>query len=234
MTRRPLIAFVLLLATMAAPAAPAGAAAIPIAHYPLLSDALDATGLNDPMTLQNAPFQDGGVYCNGIPPSSGEGACLVETPVLAALDFGSFAISLEFKIDQYPDESIVYRPVLVGGYSYRWMGAEVRSDGTIFLMYNNNNGLVYSDRIVTLGAWHRVVMTYDSSTQTGRLYMDGELACSAEFVIEHGNDKNLGTTNRAVEKTFLGLIREIVVYDTAFDPTPAETPTWGRLKAAFR
>jgi len=37
-----------------------------IADYPLTSDAVDATGNYGNTTLTNAPFQDGGVYSNGV------------------------------------------------------------------------------------------------------------------------------------------------------------------------
>ncbi|MFH1845519.1 MAG: hypothetical protein ABIF77_20225, partial [bacterium] len=71
-----------------------------IAHYPLTSDAVDITGNNGDMTLTNAPFQDGGVYCNGIYPGGDPTATIVMTPEIVGLNPESCAVSAEFKISE--------------------------------------------------------------------------------------------------------------------------------------
>jgi hypothetical protein len=207
-------------------------AAAPIAHYPLQTDGLDATGINDPMILDNAPFQDGGVYCNGIYPGH-PGAFDVETPPISSLSFENLAVSVEFKIDQYPTLEDYRRPILIGGYSYRWLGAEVYTDGTIGFLYNNSHHQASSTPI-SLGVWHTIVITYDSLSRTGTLYLDNLLVSSAEFDLTQGGDTNFLAINPASGRAFQGVLRELVVYDASYDPTSANGTTWGSVKALYR
>ena len=224
----PRMVIVLVLASLSLP--PWATASVEIAHYPLLSDGLDTTGNNDPMTLENAPFQDGGVYCNGVYwNSSDPDRYLVETPYLESLDFEAFAISAEFKISQH-----TYRcPVFVGGHTGRWMGVETQLDGTISLLYNNST-VVPSSEVVSLDEWHRALITYDGATDVGNLYLDGRLACSATFVIEHVDRRNISTQNFSNGLAFEGYFRELIVYDGPFVPAPVGAATWGGMKALFR
>jgi hypothetical protein len=206
-------------------------ASVEIAHYPLLADGIDTTGNNDPMTLENAPFQDGGVYCNGVYWLSGlPDSYLVETPRLPALDFESLAISAEFKISRYPSFTL---PVFVGGHNGRWLGAEVAPDGTLGMLYNNANQ-VPGSQTVSLDEWHRALITYDGAIDEARLYLDDQLTCTATFVIEAFNANRITTENFANGTAFLGVFRQLIVYDAPFVPAPVETATWGLVKALFR
>ena len=63
-----------------------------IAHYPLLNSPNDTTGNNDPMTLLNTPFQDGGIYCNGNNPGNDPNPCDAKTPDISDLNLKFFAI----------------------------------------------------------------------------------------------------------------------------------------------
>jgi hypothetical protein len=61
-----------------------------IAHYPLISDGIDLTGNNAAMTLQNTPFQNGGIYCNGIYVYSAEpNFCVAQTPPIRFFSISS-------------------------------------------------------------------------------------------------------------------------------------------------
>jgi hypothetical protein len=203
-------------------------AAAPIAHYPMQTDGLDATGINGPLILENAPFQDGGVYCNGI-----YGGFIVQTPRLPDLNFNTLAVSVEFRIDDYPGPSDDRRPILIGGYDYRWIGAEMSGDGTIGMLYNNMSYEVGST-IISLGVWHKIVITYDSSTRIGSLYLDDLLAASATFDLVYGEDSEFMAYNPSTGHAFKGLLRELVVYDAAYDPTPVEGTSWGTVRALYR
>jgi hypothetical protein len=202
-----------------------------IAHYPLLSDGVDATGNNGDLVINNAPFTEGGIYCNGIyyllP-----GGYWIWTPNIPALNFDSFAVSLQFKIDQYPSESDYARPIIVCGFDYRYLGAKVFADSTISFLFNNSND-VHSDQKIALHVWHELIVTYDHASLQGKLYLDGSYICGENFEIEHGTDPNLGPLNPANASAFLGWIRELVVYDTAFDPLPVRRSTWGRVKSSY-
>jgi hypothetical protein len=206
----------------------------PIAHYPLQSDNLDATGLNGPMTLTNAPFENGGVYCNGIYyPNDTVNGYEVITPSLPQLNFSSFAASIEFRMSEYPVAPFSPRPIIICGSSYRFLGAEVYQDGTIALRYNNAN-VQTTPQVVGLDSWHHVLVTYDASTTTGKLFLDGLFVTSAVFTLEHGAARDVLTENPAQGRSFKGWLRHLVAYDSAFDPTPVEPGTWGRVKTLYR
>ncbi len=183
-----------------------------IAYYPLTDNANDSTGNYPPITLQNAPFQDGGVYCNGvyIHSANADNACNIITPQLDGLRFDSLSISVRFLVSTYRD-----MPLFVGGDSYRWLGFALHADGTVGLMYNNS----YEQNCAgnySPGNWHEAAVTYDGSV--GRLYLDRGLICAVAFSLEHGNDKNIGTANFSNATVFEGIIGDLRVYDTVIVP----------------
>lgn len=220
--------FILVLFLLATGAATAGAASL-LAHYPLQSDDLDATGLNDPMTLINAPFQDGGVYCNGIYPGGDPDASVIQTPGIAGFDPEWCAVSIEFKMSEYPSSS---RPALMCGMSWRWMGVDVRDDGTIG--FRRAGVTTWTTRQVSLDEWHEVMVAYDGTLDRGTLYVDGDWACDVDYEANHGDDTNVCTHDGGSGRQFLGLVRNLKVYDEPTEPMAASSSTWGEVKATFR
>jgi hypothetical protein len=227
-----LILCLLLATTLIAGAVPSDKATL-IAHYPLLADALDATGNNDAMTLTNAPFQDGGVFCNGIYPGGDPAASIVQTPMIAGWDPESFTASAEFVISEYPPAGIVWRSIFMCGTSWRWMGVDIYSDGLLGLRYNNSIP-IHTDQPVSLDTWHEAMISYDGTVGRGYLYLDGEWVCEIDFVPIHHDFLNIATHNGASGRQFLGIFRELKVYDEPIDPTPVEELTWGAVKTLFR
>jgi len=227
-----LILCLLLALTVAAGAGPTAEATL-IAHYPLLADGQDATGTYDDMTLMNAPFQDGGVYCNGIYPGGDPAASVVKTPTIAGWDPESFTASAEFMISEYPPEAISYRSIFMCGTSWRWMGVDIYSDGLLGLRYNNSIS-IHTAQPVTLDTWHEAMIAYDGTIGRGYLYLDGEWVCEVDFVPNHHNYLNIATHNGASGRQFLGIFRELKIYNEPIDPTPTEELTWGTVKNLFR
>jgi hypothetical protein len=179
-----------------------------IAYYPLADDALDDTNINGPITLQNAPFQDGGVFCNGSnQPATG---CQILTPQMNSFDFDSFSISARFKVSGF-----ARMPVFVGGRGWRWIGFYLNQNGTTSLLTNNSN---YEACTVSyeVNTWHTALVTYDGSA--GRLYLDGRLGCTVNYALNNGNDKNVSTTNFSNAQVFNGIISELKVYKKVITP----------------
>jgi len=182
-----------------------------IAYYPLKDNAHDATGINGPITLENAPFQEGGVYCNGIYNGSGApNACNILTPNLPAFNFGSFSISANFKT-----RDLKRMPIFVGGNTYRWIGVYIDSSGKLQLLTNNNN-YKDCDWYYSINEWDTATVTYDGSI--GKLYVNGALSCSVEFKLEHGGDPNVGVSNFSNGDVFTGFIRDLKIYNTVIVP----------------
>lgn len=184
----------------------------PIAHFPLSTDAYDVTGNNRPMTLENAPFQNGAVYCNGVYKHSGQNDFyFVGTDQLQNFNFRLFSISASFNTSSYQK-----MPVFVGGKSGRWIAYYLNKNGTLTLMYNNSNyqncGGKYS-----LNEWHEAMLTYDG--RTARLYLDQQLQCSAEFEINAtSNDSSISTTNFSNATVFQGFFRDLKIYNNVLIP----------------
>ncbi len=166
------------------------------------------------MNMHNTPFQEGGIYCNGIYSGSGDpNRCWAFTPKLTALDFDSFTISARFKPSEYYEDT--FRPALMGGNSWRWLGIRLEMDSTVTLLYNNATS-VRTETTYTPGTWHEGVITYDGTTAI--LYLDGTEIASEDIVLKHEEDANLSIANGANGKTFKGHFGRLKVYSEVVAP----------------
>ena len=178
-----------------------------IAGYPLSEDANDVTGNNDPMTLTNTPFQDSGIFCNGIYRFSGDlNFCHAITPQLNNFSFEAFTISAEFKVDEVPS---FRNPVFVGGDWFRWIGFNLEADTTVSLLYNNSN-ILSSNLKYSLNTWHEAKVTYVDSTGEWNFFLDNAFAGRVQSIqLVQGNDINVGITNFSNGTVFKGIFREL-------------------------
>ncbi len=180
------------------------------ASYPLHENAMDATGKNAPINLVNAPFRDGGVYSNGVYIQSYQpDACLIETPRIEGLNFDLFAISVDFKVSERPP--FLYWPVFVGGRYYRWLGFNLSSDGTVALLFNNDN-IVPSKVRYSLDRWHTATVVYSRATRICRFFLDFRQAGRVKCDLVDGDDKAISNSNFSNGETFKGVLRNVRVY----------------------
>jgi len=179
-----------------------------IAHYPLSANANDSTGNYAAMTLINTPFQDGGIYCNGIYSGSGNpDYCHATTPQLTNLDLSAFYISADFKVIEALTS---LHPVFACGFSYRWLVFYLAPDSTVLLKYNNNNYQSSTLRY-NINQWHRAAISYRDSVAD--LYLDDSLAVSINVLLIHGNDKDIGITDFGSGNTFKGIFKDLKIYN---------------------
>ena len=184
-----------------------------IAHYPLINDGVDVTGLNNPMHLTNAPFKNDGVYCNGIYSySSDPEFCVAETPSITSLDLESFSISMEFLVTR-----TITQPVWVIGNSCRWLGFYLDGNGTVSLLYNNSSKIVSQEKYA-LNKWQKAQITFDGATV--EMSLDDKVACSLKFgsgyvPLENcgETDTEIGVTNYSNGEVLDGYIRNLEVYN---------------------
>jgi len=188
-----------------------------IARYTLNYSRVDSTGMNPDITLTNAPFQpNSSVYSNGIYPYGNPSGCTIQTPILSGFNFNNFKVSFEFRVDSLP----TYRkPIIVGGSSYRWIGANIDPNGTISMLWNNTN-FTSSSKSVPLGTFNTAVIQYNGSV--AELYLNGQLACSQAFKPINCGDANFQNTNYSNSSTFLGYIRNLTVYSAPVTKTKAK------------
>jgi len=185
-----------------------------IAYYQLMGNGNDLTGLNTPMTLHNAPFQNGGVYCNGIYTyPQGVDYCLAESPPISSFPFESFSISLDFFVTDK-----MAQPVWIIGKSCRWLGFYLSDDGTVALLYNNWDFLATAKKY-NLNQWHNAKISYDGNT--AKIFLDNSLAGSLKFgngyvQLNYGScgasDTEITVTNYSNGTVFKGYIKNLKVY----------------------
>ncbi len=182
-----------------------------LAYYPLDLNPDDSTGNYGKMVLVNAPFQDGGIYCNG-----NYTGCQAETPILPGSIFRLFYVTVKFKVSTIPSVSEHQKPVIVGGDDWRWIGILLMSDSTISLLYNNTN-IQNSTLHYSSNTWHEAALDYDSSTAIAHLYLDGVLACTAQYTIAHGSehDRTFSISNLSNGTAFNGILRDLKIYASA-------------------
>jgi hypothetical protein len=185
-----------------------------IANYPLISDSIDVTGINGAMTLKNTPFQNGGIYCNGIYSYSTDSNYIVaQSPSIDSLKFQSFSISMDFIVSEKRTQ-----PVWIIGRDCRWLGFYLHDDGTIALLYNNWNFLA-TTKTYSLNEWHNAKISFDGTT--AKIFLDNDLAASLKFgdgyvALNYGgcgtSDTEIGVTNYSNGDVLKGYVRNLLVY----------------------
>lgn len=175
-----------------------------LAHYPLVSDGVDLTGNNDTMIRVNAPFQDGGVYCNG-----DYSNMTLHTPQINNFSFTSLSVSFEFRADTF-----ISKPVIVCGSGYRWLGFYLDVNGTVKMKYNNSN-YETSSTTYNFGQWYTGLITYDGTT--ANLYLDGVLAVSKTVALTFIlTDTEIGVEDYASGRAFKGVIKNLKITNSAY------------------
>ena len=178
------------------------------------------------MTLINTPFQDGGIYCNGNYIHGDPDSCDAITPNISGLNFEALAISARFKVSSYHTAGPI--PVFICGDGWRWMGVCLLPDSLIGFIYNYSSPR-YTSLKFSLDTWHLATVTYDSSSGIGKCYIDGVLADSVQFQLEHGNDKTVTVTHSGYGIVFKGIFSDLKIY-TKTDGTEVESANGKTLK----
>jgi hypothetical protein len=191
-----------------------------IAYYPLNNSAEDITGSNPDMILENTPYTDNSIYCNGIYRHSGKpNYCDAYTPEISTISYNELTLCTEFKITDTAD---YYYPVLVAGAGTghdRWIGFAVQSDFKFTLHGSNFSPQDTSDVKCQIDTWYEARITYNSSIPRGDLYINGNLVCSSYFTLDLDfAHKSVGITNYAGGKVFKGYLRNLKIYNKVVEP----------------
>ncbi|NOY51252.1 MAG: T9SS type A sorting domain-containing protein [Chlorobi bacterium] len=177
-----------------------------------MTDAVDATGNLDDISLTNAPFQNGGVYSNGIYYGVDLSGSVIQTPSVANFDFGNFSVMLDFYIEELPD---FRTPIIICGLSWRWMGAYIEGDKLVLMA---NDGSVYelSSTVVSLDQWHNLIINYNSSEQKARIYLDDNLVLTKDIdALNHNNDASFVNEHAGSGETFKGYWKDLKVFNAS-------------------
>lgn len=223
--RSKLMTLVLVLATVAL--ATSALAQDPIAYYPLVNDAADATGNHSDFILENCPFQDGGIYCDG-----DYWNFTATTPTLSDLDLNLFSVVVDFKIDTLHS---VNMPVIWVSLYWRVLGFEITPDGYVALATGGGDSFVVSDAAVSMGEWHTARISFNNDMGFASCYMDGELVMLAERETPStATDKVILPKNGSWGRGFEGILRNLYVYNTDEVVVTTEDMSWGDIKSTYR
>jgi hypothetical protein len=191
-----------------------------IAYYPLNNSPEDITGTNPGMILENTPYTDNSIYCNGIYKLFGDpNYCDAYTPEILTISYDELTLCVEFKITDTTD---YYNPVLVAGAGTghdRWIGFAVHSDFK-FALHGSNFALeTKSDEECQIDTWYEARITYNSNITRGDLYINGNLVCSSYFTFDlNYAHKSVGITNYAGGRVFKGYIKNLKIYNKVVEP----------------
>ena len=180
------------------------------ANYTLINTAEDQTEQAEDITLINAPYQgNDGIYSNGNYIGGDPDSCLIETPIFTDWDYTKLAFSFDFKYEEVAGANLI----VSCGSSYRWLNFYVSSNT---LDMTVNGSLPGSSSIsVQANTWYHIDFIYENGS--GKMYLDGTLVETEEFVINAGgsdSEKQISNTNFGMGMTYTGNLRNLKIYGT--------------------
>ncbi len=180
------------------------------ANYSLINTAEDQTGQAEDISLINTPYQgNDGVYSNGNYIWGDPDSCLIQTPVFTNWDYTKLGLSFDFKYEEVAGANLI---VSCGG-SYRWLNFYVSSNTLDMTVNGSLPGS--TDISVQANTWYHIDFIYENGS--GKMYLDGTLVETEEFVINAGgsdSEKQISNTNFGMGMTYTGNLRNLKIYGT--------------------
>jgi hypothetical protein len=130
----------------------------------------------------------------------------------------------DFTIEAWVNTTGVNEAILTKGNASGWDGGEkcfyIDATGHPVFVGHSNNYIVGTGTVVNDGTWHHVAVTWNYSTGTGKIYVDGVESTlysnyQANWWDNTGNDLKLGFPNTAeAPNYFSGLLDEVRIWNT--------------------
>lgn len=183
-----------------------------LASYPLTADGVDMTGNNSEMSISEAPFQNGGIYSNGIYYGNDPAGSHIQSPQIADFDFDNLTVKVDFFLEEHPEFSM---PIIMCGTSWRWMSAWMFED-KIALKVNNGSIQETSEVVVDLNQWHTVSVSYNKAEGKAMLYLNYELVLTLEVAeLTHGENARVVNSDGGIGNTYKGYWRNLDIYNSS-------------------
>ncbi|NOX85803.1 MAG: LamG domain-containing protein [Chlorobi bacterium] len=184
-----------------------------LAFYPFSSNGVDTTGNNEDAYLKNVTFSNGGVYSNGIYNGNDTTGSVIQTPSINNFNFDDFTVLLDFYVEEYPDFD---KPIIIGGPSWRWLGAYMDENGILTLMANDKAVFIKSEKSAALNTWNTLALSYEKNTGQLRLYLNSILIADGNVQeLTHNNDGKFVNDHRGEGQTFKGYWRNLKIYNSS-------------------
>jgi hypothetical protein len=183
-----------------------------LAEYPLLSDGVDISGNNAEMTILEAPFQNGGIYSNGIYNGNDTMGSYIQSPQIADFNFDDLTVKVDFLLDEYPEHN---KPIIMLGSNWRWMSAWM-DESKIALKVNNGSYYEISDAVVSLNQWHTLSVSYNKAEAKAELYLDFNMVLSIDVEeLNHHENGRITNLDGGIGKTYLGYWKNLRIYNSS-------------------
>jgi hypothetical protein len=183
-----------------------------LAEFPLLYDGTDITGNNGDMTIHKAPFDNGGVYSNGIYYGSDTNGSHLQTTQINNFNFDDLAVRVDFQIGEYPEFE---KPIIMLGIAWRWLSAWMEED-KIGLRVNNGTIKDVSDVVVSLNEWHTVTVSYNKIEEKAWLHFDGSLVLTLDVAeLNHGENATIVNSDGGTGDTYKGYWKNLEIHNSA-------------------
>ncbi len=183
-----------------------------LAEYPLVSDGVDITGNNGDMTILKAPFQNGGIYSNGIYYGSDTNGSHLQTTQINDFNFDDLAVRVDFQIEEYPEFE---KPIIMLGTSWRWLSAWME-ENKIGLRVNNGMIKDVSETVVSLNEWHTVTISYNKVEEKAWLHLDGSLILTLDVPeLNHGENSSVVNSDGGIGESYKGYWKNLEIHNSA-------------------
>jgi len=184
-----------------------------LAFYPFSSNGTDTTGKNEDAYLKNVDFSNGGVYSNGIYNGEDTTGSVIQTPSINNFNFDDFTVVLDFFVEEYPDFD---KPIIIGGPSWRWLGAYMDENGMLTLMANDKTVFINTEKSAALNTWNTLALSYEKNTGHLRLYLNYMLIADENVTdLKHNNDGKFVNDHGGEGQTFKGYWRNLKIYNSS-------------------
>lgn len=183
-----------------------------LAKYPLITDGIDITGNNTEMSISKAPFQNGGIYSNGIYSGDDTTGSYIQSPQIVDFDFDNLTIITEFLIEEHPE---INEPIILIGSGWRWLSAWIEGN-KIALKVNDGSFYEVSEVVINLNQWYTVAISYNKSEGKAKLHLDNELIITIEVEeITHGNDAFIVNSDGGIGKAYKGYWKNLEIHNSS-------------------
>jgi hypothetical protein len=198
-----------------------------IAHFPMRDSPSNVVDKTQNLRVINAVFKNKALYCEGAygDYNKNEGT-MISTPPLTKLKLEEFTIALDFRVEKYEQ-----MPAFVLGEYCRLLSFVLEKNGQITLTANNGEEYLETELNYDLNTWHQAVISYQKSTRTAKIYLDGKLGgsldlsfgerCVTEWLY---SNLDISTTNFSTGDCFEGYWRNLQVYDGINTPKMTDNP----------
>lgn len=193
-----------------------------LAHYPLLNNAAEKSNRAQTAQLVNAPFTSDGIYLAGNYGSydANDTQGNLASFHIPNFNLQDFAVAVKFKTVESNSYSETLN-ILSLSRGCRHLNIYTNSNDQLGLQLNNGDITEYSEIYTHPEQWYKILCSYQASSQTTKLYVNGSLVLTMKGRIDDthcGSANDFSTTDFSNGNAFKGYLKDLKVYNRAITP----------------